>query len=546
MSPKFFYTFFLIFFYNSLFAFDGESDFRPLNRIDEIQLNLWKKKDITPAKICSDSIFIRRAYLDLCGQLPPYEQVREFIKDKNIDKRNNLIDKLLSSDEFAYYWALRWGDILRVKSEFPINMWPNAVQAFSYWLFDSIRQNKPYDKFCREMICASGSNFRVPPVNFYRSTSDKSPEGVAKIAVLAFLCSRIEKWNDYEKKEITKIFSKLSYKKTDEWKEEIIFFNPTPFENFKVNMPDGTILEISDALDPRIQFADWLTGPAKKWFAEASVNRIWFWLFGRGIVHEPDDFCFERENSLIGSLIPGTVIINNNKANKPVNPELLDYLSDEFIRSNYNFKSFIKLIVSSATYQQSCIPSVELHLAEKYFAVYKVRRLDAEIIADMISYYSKKYPRYVSVIPEPFTFIPPENSTTSLNDGSITSSFLELFGRSPRNNGLLLEKNNSVTYAQRLYFLNSSDIQNDVCSSPLLKDVLKNAGGDLKSIIEEIYLLYLSRYPTEKEMKVILEKFKSEIGEIKNLSKKSLKDLKPVINNLIWALVNSEEFIFRH
>jgi len=546
MNLKFLFVSFLLFLSNLFFAFEGESDFRPLNRIDEIQLSLFQKKDIKPAKICSDSIFIRRVYFDLCGQPPPYERVKLFIEDKNPDKRNKLVEDLLSTDEFAYYWALRWGDILRIKSEFPINIWPNAVQSFSYWLFDSIRENKPYDIFCREMICASGSNFRVPPVNFYRSTPDKTPEGIAKIAVLAFLCSRIEKWNDYEKKEISKIFSRVSYKKTDEWKEEIVFSNPTPFESFKVNMPDGTILEMSESIDPRIQFADWLSGPAKKWFAEAAVNRIWFWLFGRGIIHEPDDFRFERENSFIGALLPGTVIRNNNKANKPVNPELLNYLSDEFIRNNYDFKSFVKLIVSSATYQQSCIPTIELQLAEKYFAVYKVRRLDAEIIADILSYYSKKYPRYVSMIPEPFTFIPSENPTISLNDGSITSSFLELFGRSPRDSGLLLEKNNSVTYAQRLYFLNSSDVQNRLCSSPLLKYAFTNAGPDPKRIIEEIYLLYLSRYPTQKEVKIILEKINSEFGEIRNFSKKSIKNLRPVINDIVWALVNSEEFIFRH
>lgn len=547
-------------FVGSLFSFEGEKDFKPINKIDYIQLRNLQKKNIEPANICSDAVFIRRVYLDLCGRIPAYIEVKNFLADKAVDKREKLIESLLQRDEFAHYWALRWGDILRIKSEFPINMWPNAVQSFCFWIYDSIRRNKAYDIFVREMLTASGSNFRDPPVNFYRSTPDKSPEGLAKIAVLAFLCSRLDTWNEFEKNEICKIFSKVSYKKTDEWKEEIVFVNPEPFENFTVNMPDGTVLKINDGEDPREIFAKWLNGAGKKFFAEAAVNRVWFWLFGRGIVHEPDDFRFERESSVFSDLLPSSIspVRWNNRANKPVNPELLEYLADEFIKSNYDFKKLVATIVNSATYQQSSIAKSDLAIAEKYFAVYKIRRLDAEVIADMISYFSFKKTGYISVIPEPFTYIPAENLSISLNDGSITSSFLELFGRSPRDTGLLLERNNTATYAQKLFFLNSSDIQEQLCLSPRLREVMKGVTFTPKALVETIYFLYLSRPPTKKETEQIIVLFKKDLEDLsreaENTRKKKNDKLKadlpkkiiPLVKNITWFLVNSQEFIYKH
>ncbi len=544
-------------------VFEGEKPFAKANRIDELQLQNLRMKGISPAKICSDGVFIRRASLDLCGTLPGYDDVKKFLSDESPGKRAELIERLLDSEEFAHYWALRWGDILRIKSEFPVNLWPNAVHAYSFWLWDSIRRNKPYDQFARELICSSGSNFRDAPVNFYRSTQDRTPDGLAKIAVLAFLCSRLETWNSFERKEIGKLFSKVSYKKTDEWKEEIVMVAPEPFEAFKANMPDGSVVEVPGDGDPREAFAGWLLGPGRKWFAQAAVNRAWFWLFGRGIVHEPDDFRLERKTGILGSVTLGMLgpLENGNLGNPPVNPLLLDYLADEFINSGYDFKALLRLIANSSTYQQSCEPAGELALAEKYFAVYKIRRLDAEIIADIIARFSGTKPKYVSVIPEPFTFVPGEYPTIALNDGSISSSLLETFGRSARDSGLLLERNNSPSYSQRLYMLNSSDIHKGVCGSVLARDVVRQFKSKPGEIVRNIYVLFLSRYPTMDEMRTVSENFRSAMSALDALSKEdgkkngngnekrkaeTMKKAGESLRQLIWALVNTEEFIYKH
>lgn len=139
------------------------------NCIDEPILAKLRSLGIQSAPPCSDSVFVRRVYLDVIGTLPTAKEVTQFLEDDRPGKRSVLIDELLQRDEFADYWSLRWCDLLRVKSEFPINLWPNAAQAYHRWVRAGIKANKPYDRFVREILTSSGSNFRVPQVNFYRA-----------------------------------------------------------------------------------------------------------------------------------------------------------------------------------------------------------------------------------------------------------------------------------------------------------------------------------------------------------------------------------------
>ena len=147
----------------------------PVSRIDKLVFAKLSALGIQPV-LCSDAVFVRRAYLDVIGTLPTAKEAREFIQDPDVkNKRRLLIDRLLKRDEFADYWAMRWGDILRIKAEFPVNLWPNAAQAYHRWVRASIAENKPYDKFVRELLTSSGSNFRVGPVNFYRAMQNRTP-----------------------------------------------------------------------------------------------------------------------------------------------------------------------------------------------------------------------------------------------------------------------------------------------------------------------------------------------------------------------------------
>jgi hypothetical protein len=172
------------------------------------------------------------------GTLPTADEARTFLRDQRPEKRRLLIDHLLSRPEFADYWAMKWCDVLRVKAEFPVNLWPNAAQAYHHWIKVSLRENKPYDRFVREMLTASGSNFRVGPVNFYRAVQNKTPEGIAAAAALTFMGTRVESWKDKEKLQgMAAFFSQLSYKPTREWKEEIVYWEPD--KSFREAMANG-------------------------------------------------------------------------------------------------------------------------------------------------------------------------------------------------------------------------------------------------------------------------------------------------------------------
>ncbi|OQA02783.1 MAG: hypothetical protein BWY69_00857 [Planctomycetes bacterium ADurb.Bin401] len=158
--------------------FETEDNSKPA-QIDSLIKSVLNKNNITAANLCSDEVFIRRVYIDVIGKLPSSGKTASFLKDQRAEKRALLIDELLASEDFADYWSLKWCDILRVKAEFPINLWPNAVQAYHHWIRDSIKSNMPYDKFAYELLTSSGSNFRVPQVNFYRAVQHKQPSSIA-------------------------------------------------------------------------------------------------------------------------------------------------------------------------------------------------------------------------------------------------------------------------------------------------------------------------------------------------------------------------------
>jgi hypothetical protein len=414
---------------------------KPNNRIDNLVFNRLKESHIEPSELCSDEVFVRRVYLDILGILPKPSEVREFLPDNNPDKRSILIGQLLDRDEFADYWSMKWCDLLRVKAEFPINLWPNAVQAYHRWIHDCLRDNIPYDKFARELLTSSGSNFRTPQVNFYRAIQGREPAAIANAVALTFMGARIEKWPEDRRHGMQTLFSRVAYKNTAEWKEEIVYFNPASDKSLKTVLPDGIHVQIQPDADPRKVFADWLITKDNPWFAKNIVNRIWSWLFGRGIIHEPDDI----------------------RADNPaVYPEVLEYLEAELIKSNYDLRHIYRLILNSNTYQQSPIPQSDDPKAEIMFACYPVRQLDAEVLIDALCKITGTKETYSSLIPEPFTFVPQDQRSIDLADGSITSQFLEMFGRPARDTGLESERKNNPTDAQRLHLLNSTHIQNKI------------------------------------------------------------------------------------
>lgn len=486
-------------------------------RIDELVFGRLKQLGIAPAKVCSDAVFLRRAYLDLIGTLPTAEEARQFLDDSDPDKRRKLVDQLLDREECADYWAMRWCDLLRVKSEFPIKLWPNAVQAYHRWIRTSVRDNMPYDRFVRELLTSSGSNFRDPQVNFYRAVQNRQPRAIAQAVALSFMGVRPESWPAEKWQGMAAFFSQIAYKPTVEWKEEIVLFDlekagtPAGAEALRAaSLPDGAPVRLTPGEDPRQAFADWLIDAKNPWFARCAANRVWFWLLGRGIVHPADDF---RDD------------------NPPVNPELLAYLEQELVASKYDVKHLIRRIVNSTSYQLSCLPPSDDPGAEANFAYYPMRRLEAEVLVDALCQITGTTEQYWSIIPEPYTFMPEDQRAVALADASITSPFLEKFGRSSRDSGLESDRNNRPTAAQRLHMLNSSHVRRKIETSARVRALIQ-AGVKQPETVAEIYLMVLSRLPTNEELAAV-----NEYAKHGN---------EAAVRDLVWALINGPEFNFRH
>jgi len=531
--------------------FESSEPLKATSELDKIVLAKLKSLDVQPVR-CSDAVFVRRAYLDVIGTLPTSEEAREFIEDTETkNKRHALIDRLMARGEFADYWAMKWGDVLRIKAEFPINLWPNAAQAYHRWVRASIVENKPYDQFARELLTSSGSNFRVGPVNFYRALQNKTPESVAIAVALTCMGARAESWPEDRLAGMAAFFSQIGYKPTSEWKEENVFWDPlhvasvpgnaapgqaavnapkkapegeeeeekeadeTPVElkPLAAVFPDGTKTELSPDQDPREVFADWLITTENPWFTRSIVNRVWAWVLGRGIVHEPDDI---RDD------------------NPPSNPKLLAYLEKELIASKYDLRHLQRLILTSETYQFSSMPRFDDPKAEANFASYPLRRMDAEVLIDAINEITGTTDLYTSPIPEPFTYIPRDMPAIAVADGSITSPFLALFGRSARATGMENERNNKPVPPQWLHLLNSSHIQRKLESGPKLRAIF-TGGGKPDKIVEQLYLTILSRRPTAEEVNGALEYGASK-------TRKSRNDWV----DIAWSLINSTEFLYRH
>ncbi|HBF33927.1 TPA: hypothetical protein DDW35_05135, partial [Candidatus Sumerlaeota bacterium] len=373
------------------------------------------------------------------------------------------------------------------------------------------------DQFARELLISNGSNFRVAPVNFLRAVPNKTPEGVAQMVALSLMGTRTETWPKDQAKNLAVFFSRVGYKSTLEWKEEIVYFDQTK-SNGEVTIgtfPDGTTARLLPDRDPREAFADWLITPKNKWFTRNIANRAWSWFMGRGIIHEPDDI---------------------RPDNPAQNPELLALLEKEMVNSKYDMKKLFRFILNSQTYQLSCIPRSKKPEAEANFAEYPLRRLEAEVLIDALDNITSSTEKYSSPIPEPFTFVPEEKRSITLSDGSITSPFLEMFGRPARDTGWESERNNHPSADQRLHFLNSTHVQRKIEQSKKLKAILETYQKRPRDLVDQIYLTILSRLPSEEELRLVQLYTQNTPPAAK----------REAAVDLIWALINTDEFLYRH
>ena len=406
----------------------------------------------TPDGRAADFLVCRRLYLDVCGRLPTMSETEAYVASSDSEKLPALVDRLLASESFADYWSMRYCDILRVKSEFPINLWPNAVYVYHRRIRAAVAADEPWDAFARALLRGCGSNFRVPEANFFRAVARRTPEGLSEAASTTFLLEPSEEFAPY--------FSHIAWKSTREWKEEIVY------------RTDGPDDETPEA------FAERLTdGDLRERFIAAQVSRFHWWLFG---TLPPED--------------------------------RRDAWAELFEAAGLRLKPFLRQVLVSPEY-----------LAGPIRGGFPARRLDAEVLDDAICDLTGAERSFVSIAPEPFTYLPKARRSVLVEDGSISSPFLLLFGRPARDTGLLAERSNAITAKQRLYLYNSGKLAGSfaqMLGAPRFKALPR------PEKIRELYLRFLSRPSTAAESGLIEE-----------------NKLWP--RDIAWLLLNSREFLYR-
>lgn len=491
------------------------------NFIDTAVFAKQKELQLLPAAVCSDEVFLRRVYLDTIGSLPTPEEAAAFLDSKDKDKRAKLIDSLLEREEFAYYWALKWADVLRGSS---VTISERGVHSFHRYLVRSVADDKPIAQFARELLTGSGNTLYKPGANFFRVA--RTPEDAAEAMAQLFLGVRVQcaKCHSHPFENITQtdyyglaaFFARVQLKGSQfGLDDEIVYTQPNRELNNPVTRkpqqpvafgwvapttgPDG---------DRRDALADWLTGPKNKFFAPAVANRVWFHLMGRGIVDPVDDF---------------------RDTNPPSNPELLASLADHFVKNGYRLKPLVRLILNSHTYQLADEAPAQSPLAadpERYFVKASVRMLAAEQILDAVS--------SATGVPEKFRGHPRGTRAIALPEGAVDHPFLMAFSKPVRDVICECAREEDPSFPQVLHMLNNAGVLAKVKSPDGRIAGWLKAGKDDSWIVEQLYLATLSRRPTAHEKELVAKYLTGA------------KDRATGLQDVQHALLNLNEFLLRH
>ena len=459
----------------------------PRSSFDRRLASLWKQQAIAPANEAADFVMVRRATIDFCGRLPSPQETLAYLNSRSPDKQATLVNTLIGSDAYLNYWVMHFGDALRIKSEFAIKLWPDATFTYSRRIREFLQNNEPYDSFARALLLAQGSNFRQGAVNFFRAIPVKDATHIAAAAADFFLGLDFQKLPKEQQDGLAAVFDGIHYKETREWKEEIVYYVPADHDR-DLAMPDGTRLRVPAGADARAAFCDWLTAPRNPFFAKAAVTHAWQWIFGQ-----------------------------------PPAPEIADFLARRFQR-RFDFRALLREIATSTAYRVSCFTNDASPDALRLNAVYPIRRLDAEVIADAIAALTNQRYIYTSVIPEPFSYY--GSGAVDLTDGSVTDSLLNLLGRPARDFGTPDERRSHITAKQRLYLYNSTDLFRRLWR-------IQYGRRNLAERVDWLYLLFLSRRATPEEHHVLVKPAKG-------------KQPWRLVQQLPWILLNSSEFLHQH
>jgi hypothetical protein len=502
------------------------------NFIDELVFRKLKIVGMPPSELCDDGTFVRRVTIDVAGRIPTAAEVHRFVADADPAKRDKWIDAQLDSAGYADYFATKWSALLRNKRSDPRQI--RGAFQFYDWIRQSLRDNVPYDQFVRQIITASGDANDNPPVVWYRHLHDPNAQ-VEDVAQL-FLGTRMncakchhhpfEKWSQQDYYSLTAFFSTVSRKPGIVEGDEVVFSrrgiasatNPKSGATVKPAGLGATPTEIAPDDDPRQSLADWLSRKDNPLFARALVNRYWKHFLGRGLVEPEDD------------------IRDTNPAS---NPELLDGLARHFIESGFDLKDLVRTIVRSSTYQLSATPNQDNGIDRQYFSRFYPKRLTAEVLLDAMNQVTRSENR--------FDGLPAGTRAVELPDNSYNASsyFLTVFGRPDASSACECERSQDASLAQSLHLFNSKDVQEKLTSDQGLPAMLAADKSPEEQKIRELYFSAFARAPEPAELEVT-QKYINEKLRQRSAREDPGLTRRHSYEDVVWALLNSKEFLFNH
>ena len=499
--------------------------------VDDLVFAKLKTIGMPPSDIADDGTFIRRVTLDITGRLPTAPEMKDFMASKDTNKREALIDRLLDSPEYADYFANKWSALLRNQRTQPT--YARGSYLFYSWIRDSIAENKPFDQFVREVVAAAGDLDQNPPVAWYRQVKDmkQQMEDVAQL----FLGTRMqcaqchhhpfEKWSQQDYYGFAAFFSNVSRKPSSFVGEEMIYHKrgiaqTTNIRSKAAVMPTslgGETLKLKPEQDPRFALADWMSDKDNPFFAHTLVNRYWKHFFNRGLVEPEDDM---------------------RETNPPVNPELLSALAANFVESGYDMKKLIRTIVTSTTYQLSAVPNAHNAKDRQNFSRYYPKRLNAEVLYDAVNTLLDVETTFAGQAPGTRAVALPDNSYNQ------TTYFLSVFGRPDSSSACECERSQEASLAQSLHLLNASEIQTQLSRGNGRADTLNRDTRPDDDKITDLYHIALSREPNADEVKFARAHLdKKTAGKASDEASKGKKE---AYEDILWALLNTKEFLFNH
>lgn len=504
----------------------------PRNFIDEHVLTKLRELNIPPSGRATDAEFLRRAFVDTIGVLPTPDEAKAFLADKAADKRDRLIDALLKRPEYVDYWSHRWSDLFLVNGD---KLMPQAMWSYYNWIRRHVAANTPWDAMVRDLLTATGSTLENGGGNFFILNDE--PTKCAETVSVAFMgtsigCAKchnhpLEKWTYDQYYAFANLFARVRTKNGMQAEERVIFSDtqgdlvapltgkPQPPRPLDALEP----VSMTSTEDRRIALANWLTSVDNKLFQRAIVNRVWANFFGSGLVEAVDD-----------------LRVTNPASNEPLFAAACEYL----VKQKFDLKALMRTILQSETYQRSSIARLDNIHDLRYGSHYVPRRLKAEVLLDTIS----------QVTAAPTTFkIDKRNANKGtsesypmgfralqLPDSNIASYFLKSFGRADRVATCECERTNEPSMAQALHIANGDTLNQKLAQKDNRLTALLASKQSDAQIIEEAYLLTLTRAPTDRE----LEKATAL------LTSANPEDRRTTLEDLFWSLMSSKEFLFNH